>query len=402
VKRIGLTLLLGLALLLVLSPMALAEPGKDKDCTGCHLANSTVVTTLTDLTNSPVNSVTVAAGSTFRFRYRVDGLGYNKFSIAPALIFPDTAWKALPTTGGLDPNGNPTDTPWVPNIGGLSDVTANVWVADFKAPASPYYDGAQPDDGSVYDRDGIAHKAYFEAEVAVPAGLASGAYKVLVYGVGDIASGKATGVANLNVNVTAPADTAPPTAPTNLAAKAISSTQVDLSWTGSTDNVGVKGYSIYRSLDGLTFSYIGFSNVNTYSDQSAQASTTYYYYVTAFDAAGNYSVSSNVTSATTPAAGSDIAPPTTPVLSAQADANALGISLSWTASTDNVGVVKYDIYKKVGRSGNFVLLASVDAAALSYYDANISAGTSYFYYIIASDAAGNTAQSNTFKAVDRK
>jgi len=43
------------------------------------------------------------------------------------------------------------------------------------------------------------------------------------------------------------ADTVPPTVPTNLTATAISSTQINLAWTASTDNVGVTGYQIFRN-----------------------------------------------------------------------------------------------------------------------------------------------------------
>src|SRR6185437_10541452 len=42
-------------------------------------------------------------------------------------------------------------------------------------------------------------------------------------------------------------DTQAPTTPTNLAASAASSSQINLSWTASTDNVGVMGYRIYRN-----------------------------------------------------------------------------------------------------------------------------------------------------------
>ncbi len=43
-----------------------------------------------------------------------------------------------------------------------------------------------------------------------------------------------------------PPDTMPPSAPANLAVTSASSTQVNLSWTASTDNVGVTGYMVER------------------------------------------------------------------------------------------------------------------------------------------------------------
>ena len=89
-------------------------------------------------------------------------------------------------------------------------------------------------------------------------------------------------------------DTQPPTAPTNLTATAVSSSQINLSWTASTDNVGVTGYEVYRSS-----SKVATVTTTTYGDTGLTPSTTYSYYVKARDAAGNVSASSNTASATT-------------------------------------------------------------------------------------------------------
>src|SRR6185437_13308564 len=90
-------------------------------------------------------------------------------------------------------------------------------------------------------------------------------------------------------------DTAPPSAPTNLTAVAGSSTELDLSWVASTDNVGVVGYKILRT--GL---YIGTTTSGTtYADTGLTASTTYTYTVKAYDAAGNVSSASNIATSTT-------------------------------------------------------------------------------------------------------
>ncbi|UCC79143.1 MAG: T9SS type A sorting domain-containing protein [Candidatus Zixiibacteriota bacterium] len=90
------------------------------------------------------------------------------------------------------------------------------------------------------------------------------------------------------------ADNEPPTAPTNLNARAISSSQIDLSWTGSIDNIGVVGYYIHR--DNVL---IDSTADVAYSDIGLQPRTTYSYYVTAYDAAGNISDPSNTASART-------------------------------------------------------------------------------------------------------
>ena len=93
-------------------------------------------------------------------------------------------------------------------------------------------------------------------------------------------------------------DTTAPSVPTNLAATTVSTSQINLSWTAATDNVGVTGYRVFRS--GMQ---VGTSTGIAYSDTGLTASTTYSYAVAAFDAAGNTSVQSNEASATTQAAG---------------------------------------------------------------------------------------------------
>jgi len=98
-------------------------------------------------------------------------------------------------------------------------------------------------------------------------------------------------------------DTQAPTIPTNLTATAISSSQINLAWTASTDNVGVTGYRIYRCQgSGCTPStQIGTSATNSYSNTGLTASTAYVYQVAAYDAAGNPSAQSTSASATTQA-----------------------------------------------------------------------------------------------------
>lgn len=90
------------------------------------------------------------------------------------------------------------------------------------------------------------------------------------------------------------ADTIPPTIPLNLKANLISTNFVNIAWNSSTDNVGVAGYKIY--LNGVFYS--------TSSDTARKVlglspATTYNFYVTAYDEAGNESAISNIVNATT-------------------------------------------------------------------------------------------------------
>jgi hypothetical protein len=94
-------------------------------------------------------------------------------------------------------------------------------------------------------------------------------------------------------------DTTPPSTPGNLSASAVSSSQINLGWTASTDNVGVASYNVYRSTDNATFSPVASTTGTSHSDTGRAASTTYYYRVSADDAAGNESGLSTTASATT-------------------------------------------------------------------------------------------------------
>ena len=108
-----------------------------------------------------------------------------------------------------------------------------------------------------------------------------------------------------SLTVTPAADTSAPTVPTNLTATAVSSSQINLNWTVSTDNVGVVGYKVYRG--GVQ---IATSITNSYSNKGLAASTAYSYTVSAYDAAGNNSAQSASKSATTQAGTTvDVSPP---------------------------------------------------------------------------------------------
>jgi hypothetical protein len=95
----------------------------------------------------------------------------------------------------------------------------------------------------------------------------------------------------------AASDTQPPTAPTNLQATSVTVSKVDLSWSPSTDNVGVTSYDIYRG-GSLLASVPG--SQTTYSDTSVAPGTFYTFGVFARDAAGNVSAASNQVHVTTP------------------------------------------------------------------------------------------------------
>src|SRR5207244_2830414 len=98
-------------------------------------------------------------------------------------------------------------------------------------------------------------------------------------------------------------DTTAPTAPSSLSATAPAATQINLTWTASTDNVGVTNYLLERCQNAgcSNFTQIATPSVASYSDTGLTSGTSYSYRVRATDAAGNFSGYSNTATATTPA-----------------------------------------------------------------------------------------------------
>jgi chitodextrinase len=178
-------------------------------------------------------------------------------------------------------------------------------------------------------------------------------------------------------------DTTAPSTPANLTSPSHTSSSVSLSWAASTDNVGVTGYQIFRN--GVQ---VGTSTSTSFTNTGLAASTSYSFTVKARDAAGNVSAASNAVSVTTSAASGDTTPPSTPTNLASPSHTSSSVSLSWTGSTDNVGVTGYQIFR------NGVQVAT--SSTTSYTNTGLAASTSYSFTVKATDAAGNvSAASNT-------
>ena len=172
-------------------------------------------------------------------------------------------------------------------------------------------------------------------------------------------------------------DDAPPSVPTNLRAVAGSPTTIRLQWDPASDDVGVLGYRIYRG--GVEIAIAG---TTEYTDQGLTPATAYSYTVAAFDGAAHLSPHSAPAEATTLSAGvvDSEAPGVPPDLQA-VPASPSAITLTWTAATDDVGVLGYRVY----RGG--VQVATV--AGTQFTDTGLAPSTEYTYTVAAYDAAGN-------------
>jgi endonuclease/exonuclease/phosphatase family metal-dependent hydrolase/fibronectin type 3 domain-containing protein len=182
-------------------------------------------------------------------------------------------------------------------------------------------------------------------------------------------------------------DTQAPTSPPALAAAASSTSQITLTWTASTDNVGVTGYSIERCAGaGCTnFSQIGTSTSPGYSDTGLAAASTYVYRVRATDAMGNFSgYSSSVSAATlTPPPSA----PASPAPAIGATGAALATTLAWSASTN---ASQYDVLLS---ATNPPTIVSANQSATSYQASALKAGTTYYWQVVAKGPGGSTSGS---------
>ncbi|MEK7187296.1 MAG: Ig-like domain-containing protein [Patescibacteria group bacterium] len=137
-----------------------------------------------------------------------------------------------------------------------------------------------------------------QSHTATVSGLAAGSSYFYYVRCQDTAGNVTTNDTTISFSVasTPTVDTQAPTTPANLSATPVSTSQINLSWTASTDNVGVTGYRVYRN--GIQ---LATAPSNSYQDLGLTAATTYSYTVQATDAAGNNSAQSGSVSATTQA-----------------------------------------------------------------------------------------------------
>jgi regulation of enolase protein 1 (concanavalin A-like superfamily) len=187
------------------------------------------------------------------------------------------------------------------------------------------------------------------------------------------------------ITPSAPADTTAPSVSLSApSAGATLSGSVAISATAS-DNVGVSKVEFYRN-DQLvvtdTSAPYGFSwDTTLVNDGSYSLSAR------AYDAAGNSTMSDAVSVTVKNASDADTSAPSVPGGLSGTAVSSSQINLQWNASTDNVGVAGYDVYR------NAVRIATVSGT--SFGDSGLPAGTTFSYYVVARDAAGNTSAASS-------
>lgn len=175
-------------------------------------------------------------------------------------------------------------------------------------------------------------------------------------------------------------DTQAPTAPGNLRSTGATESTVALEWDASTDNVGVTGYDVFNGATLAT------SVTGTSATVSGLApDTSFTFTVKARDAANNVSPASNaITVRTQPGQPPvDTQPPTAPGSLRSTATTQSSVSLTWNASTDNVGVTGYDVFN------GSALATSVTGTSATV--SGLAPDTSYTFTVKAKDAANNVS-----------
>lgn len=175
-----------------------------------------------------------------------------------------------------------------------------------------------------------------------------------------------------------------PTIPANLIASNINQSGCTLSWDASTDNIAVASYEVFK--DGVS---VGTTTSTSLNITGLTSTSTYALTVKAKDTSGNVSEASIPKNVTTTAP--DLTAPTKPGGLISSNITFSGFTLTWTASSDNVSVALYEIFKGTTSCGT--------TTSTSLKITGLTGSMDYSMTVIAKDAAGNASPASDPKLV---
>ena len=350
-------------------------------CTGASCSPSVTSTPLnnnTPLTTTSFSDSTVAASTTYR--YVITAVDNNGNESAPSNPIVSATTPTPPPTCANNPTPNPSPAPGAPTKTSSTDKSLSFsWTASAAATGCTLsgYHIYRADAGANPIANVTSGTTYTDSNLTPNT---SYTYTIEAF---DTSSHTTKGTAA--VLATAP-DTSAPSTPGSVVATATSSSQVSLGWSASSDDVGVTNYRIYRSDKGTTpLATVSGTTLN-YVDSTVTASNTYTYQVSAVDSAGNASAKASSNSVSTPSSSDNTAPSApsnvaAPIIASQS------ANLSWSASTDNVGVAGYHVYL----NGVYAANATSTNVTLSCLAPNVA----YTVTVKAYDSAGNSSNAGS-------
>ena len=262
--------------------------------------------------NKTTTDVTITSGKTYN--YRVRAYNFSQWSAYnQACSGADIQAPTAPTLSTTGKTATSVSLSWTASTDNVAVTGYDLYNGSVKVNATPIT-------GTTYNVTGLISGLTYNFNVRAS----------------DAAGNTSSSSNIISVTTTSTPDTQAPTAPT-LATTGKTTTTVALSWSGATDNVGITGYDVYNSATLVTS-----VAATTYTVTGLTANTAYTFTVKAKDAAGNVSVASNSLAVTTSAP--DTQAPTAPTLTSTGKTTTT-VSLSWSGSTDNVGVTGYDVYR---------------------------------------------------------
>jgi chitodextrinase len=355
---------------------------------GVHHANSYSCTAggVRVWLSDPANCTSSEYGDPFDIMGNSSWRHEDNFHLAQLGFF-GSSDKQDVTTGGQYSLGvvdQSTSTPKVLRV--ARGATGWYFYLEYRQPYGTYFDNFSSSDPAV---NGVTIRMGYDYSSMTQSQLldttpGTSSYSDSSLGVGRSVTDPTTNVTFTNVsesstgavvNISFGVDTVKPTAPGNLQANPTSGSSVSLTWTASSDNVGVAGYRVYR--DGGS-TPIASPTSPGYTDTGLSAQTTYSYSVVAYDAQNNVSDPSTA-SATTPLV--DTTAPSAPGTLTFQKLSGGKFKLSWGAASDNVQVRGYMVYR------NNALLVTLAGATLTYTDRPPKGTISY--YVVAYDTSNN-------------
>jgi YD repeat-containing protein len=306
-------------------------------------------------------------------RYSLDAAG-NRTQVTQIL---DTTPPGVPSPPSLtSTSSTEVDLSWPSvndNAGGTGTAGYHVYRGDINSGNTPI--------ATINSNAANTTITYKDTSVA---GWKTYAYTVDAFDYGMNVSQKSSPAASIMTP-----DTINPNPPT-LAVSPRSSSEVDLSWSGASDNEsGLGGYIVHRTDLTTALATIGPVPVGTvpattYQDLTVAGTQSYTYYVVAYDRATPTpnKASSNSVSIVTP----DTLPPDVPVAPTASAVSGSEIDLSWPATTDRggSGVGGYDVYRDGATKAIYT------GPATTFHDTNLGGGTTHTYTVDAFDRASPT------------